>query len=232
MNHLLGISTALFIFLGSMLSNNAQERLPLKMAPEDQGIKIERIAGSQSIKLSPSSSAHPLFYKFGTVMNGSWLNVISGKADPAYVNEGAVTTSPNLGLEKLFFKAVYPDFSKFNGFVRLPAGVPQDQLTTLAVWLHGDVGANAGYISEVTLGDGATLDKQNLVSYFPSAPGVKTSNKPGDSYWSGSDGPQAQDYAYLLAGIKACKDLVPTIKKVKVIGASQGVPTAVGLVQL
>ncbi len=230
-------SAAMAALLASMFSNNAQERLPLKIAPEDRGVKIEKIADGKSIRLSPSGGMHPMFYSYGPVMSRSnFWSTIPGVADPGYVNKGSVTTSISFSQaeKKTYFKACYPDFSytNFNGFVRLPAGVPREQLTTLAVWLHGDVGANAGYISEFTNKGGAMLDRQTLVSYFPSGPGIAPAYSAGHSWWSGETGPQAQDYAYLLDGIKACKDLVPTIKKVKIIGASQGVRTAVGLVQL
>jgi hypothetical protein len=225
------ILAAVVIALAATHASFAQERLPLKITPESQGVRIEGTQATRSLRLSPLGEMRPLYYSSTfslTNAHRKWAT-IPGIADPDYVNGRSLTLTnlPDAPTAK-FIQAVYPDFSKLNGFVRLPAGIPRDRLTTLAVMLHPSLGVtNAGLAFEQQLGP--VCDKYSLVSYFPSALAVDPSD---GSFWRGQDGPQAPDYASVLDGITACKILIPSIERVKIAAYSRGVETAIGLVQL
>ena len=123
-----GPSASMALTLASLVTSNAQQHLSLSVAPVDQGLRIEQLDGGKTVKLSPVG-IQPIGYKSSaSVTNGfkKWT-VVPGVSNPAYVEKGILTlTNQSPGK---FYVAQYPDFSKINGFLRIPDGMTPAQMT-------------------------------------------------------------------------------------------------------
>jgi len=210
-----------------VMSSLGQERLPIEVSPGDRVVQAQR-SPDGSVTLSSSGGFHPTAFLVATNPSLSRVRwrAVTSPGDADWVYHGRVTV-PSSALNQYFAVSYFPDPLKHNGFVRLPANRPKEELRSGVVVLHPtQLGMNSGKAFEDEIGP--FCDIAGLASMFPSA-----HNSDGQqNRWNGRSGPGASDYKLLYNSIMAMKQSVPAIEEVTLAAYSDGVETAIGFTQM